>query len=172
MKPRVGVSSCLVGQRVRYDGGDKRDQHLIDALAGLVEWVPVCPEVEIGLGTPRPPINLQQRPDGVHLIMPSTGRDLTDDMRHYAEARVDALRALGLSGYVLKSKSPSCGLGSAKTYDEAGVLLNQQGTGLFAEALRRKMPELPVAEEADLADPGRFRQFIERIKAYSSGRST
>lgn len=170
MKPRVGVSSCLLGQRVRYDGGHKRDQHLIDALANLVEWIPVCPEVEIGLGTPRPPIDLQRRADGVHLIVPASGRDLTEDMRRYAESKVEALRALGLSGYVLKSKSPSCGLGSVKTYDEAGALLSQQGTGLFADALRRKMPELPVVEESDLADPDRFRQFIQRVGAYSSGR--
>ena len=172
MKPRVGVSSCLLGQAVRYDGGHKRAPALIDTLDALVEWIPVCPEIEIGLGVPRPPIDLQQSPDGRRLIIPSSGRDLTDAMIGYARAKVAELVSAGISGYVLKSKSPSCGLGSARVIDEAAEVISRDGTGLFAAVLRETLPGLPVEEETALANPAVLQSFIERIHIYRSGRST
>lgn len=172
MKPRVGISSCLLGQPVRYDGGHKREPSIIEALGPLVEWVAVCPEIDIGLGVPRPPIDLRETPQGITLVMPETGRDLTEEMRAYAERKVVALAAMRLSGYVLKSKSPSCGLGSTKVYDELGTLVHREGTGIFAAVLKQKLPGLPVEEEAALVDPGRLRDFLERIRTYGSGRST
>ena len=107
---RIGVSSCLLGEPVRYNGGHKRDPFLVQTLGPFVSWVPVCPEVELGLGTPRDTIRLERRGDAVRLIMPSQERDLTDAMRAFAQRRVRELEALKLSGYVLKKDSPSCGM--------------------------------------------------------------
>src|SRR5829696_1748526 len=107
-KVRIGISSCLLGEEVRYNGGHKRDAFLTDTLGRYVEWVAVCPEVELGMGTPRPPIRLERiGGGGVRLMMPSTGGDYTDAMREYAERRVAALAGMDLDGYVLKKDSPS-----------------------------------------------------------------
>jgi uncharacterized protein YbbK (DUF523 family) len=171
MKPRVGISSCLLGYEVRHDGGHKRDSFLVDALSPVVEWVSVCPEIEIGLGTPRPTIDLQQTPGGIRLVMPEIGRDLTEEMRAYAERRIDALRAIGLSGYVLKARSPSCGISNTKVYDEAGVLMHHEGTGLFAAVLRERMAGLPVEQETTLTDRARLEDFLRRVREYRPART-
>jgi len=147
---RVGVSSCLLGRPVRYDGGHKRDDFLTGVLGPFVEWVPVCPEVEIGLGTPRPTLRLEGDPSSPRLVMPSTGADYTDAMRRYAERKVAALARADLCGYVLKRNSPSCGL---------------QPLGLFAAVLKARLPALPVEEEGRLADPVLCENFIERLFA-------
>ena len=161
-KLRIGVSACLLGQEVRYNGGHKRDSFLIDVLGPYVEWVPVCPEVEIGLGTPRPPIRLERASgDAVHLVMPGTGEDLTERMRGFSERRVRELEKLDLSGYVLKKDSPSCGMERVKVYD--GTFAAKDGTGLFAESLLRLLPDLPVEEEGRLNDPLLRESFITRV---------
>jgi uncharacterized protein YbbK (DUF523 family)/uncharacterized protein YbgA (DUF1722 family) len=163
---RLGISSCLLGQEVRYDGGHKRDRFLTDVLGPYVRWVPVCPEIEIGMGTPRPPIRLEADGDGgVRLVMPSTGEDLTDRMRTYAERRVRALEARDLCGYVLKKDSPSCGMERVKVWDRNDVP-SRDGTGVYAEALLRLAPRLPVEEEGRLNDPRLRENFIARIFAY------
>lgn len=169
MKPRVGISSCLLGQAVRYDGRHKLDAPLIADLDPHVEWVPVCPEIEIGLGTPRPPIQLQEIGGAVRLIMPSTERDLTGVMTEYAERRVDALAGLRLAGYVLKSRSPSCGLGSTPVVDfRQGTPLS---SGVFAAVLKARLPGLPVEEETRLRDADARATFLERVLSYGSGRN-
>jgi uncharacterized protein YbbK (DUF523 family) len=104
---RVGVSSCLLGEKVRFDGGHKRDRFLTEGLGPFVEWVPVCPEVELGLGTPRPTLRLSDSDDGIRLVTPKTGADHTDTMTAFARRRVRELAGAGLSGYVLKRGSPS-----------------------------------------------------------------
>lgn len=167
-KLRVGVSSCLLGQEVRYDGGHRRDDLLIELLGPRVEWVAVCPEIEIGLGTPRPPIELQEVGGSVRLIMPSTGRDLTAAMGQYAARKVAALAAMGLSGYVLKARSPSCGLGSAPVL--FGTAADGRDSGIFAAVLRARFPDLPVAEESDLSNAAAIDAFMARVQAYRSGR--
>ena len=172
MTPRVGISSCLLGLAVRHDGGHKRDPSLIERLGPLVEWVPVCPEIDIGLGTPRPAIDLRDTKNGIRLVVPETGRDLTIEMQRYAERKVAALAAMGLSGYVLKSKSPSCGLGSASARGDTGALLHRHGTGLFAAVLTAQLPDLPVEEETSLADPVRLSRFVERVRAYRPAAGT
>ncbi|MBL4846558.1 MAG: DUF523 domain-containing protein [Planctomycetes bacterium] len=166
-RPRIGVSACLLGQEVRYDGGHKRHAFLCDELAQRVEFVPVCPEVELGLGTPRETIRLvSSAPGGVRLEAPGSGRDLTEPMAEYARERVAALRAEGLDGYVLKSKSPSCGLTGVELHQPHGPAL-PVGRGAFAHALHVAWPELPLAEERDLEDePGRAK-FLERVFAYA-----
>jgi uncharacterized protein YbbK (DUF523 family)/uncharacterized protein YbgA (DUF1722 family) len=158
---RLGISSCLLGQRVRYDGGDKRAPLLAEVVGSQVEWVPVCPEVEAGFGTPRPPMILRRAAGGPRLWIPSTGQDLTEPMRRLARERVAALGQAGLHGYVLKSRSPSCGLRSVAVHDEAGERV-ATGSGLFAAALCRHLPRLPVAEESELEDPAALTQFLRR----------
>src|SRR3974377_780997 len=107
---RIGVLACLLGQEVRFDGGHKRDRFLMDIFARFVEWVPVCPEVELGMGIPRESVRLEQDLRGLRLVAPKSGRDWTLPMRSFAARRVRSLSALDLSGYVLKKDSPSCGM--------------------------------------------------------------
>jgi len=146
---RVGISACLLGERVRWDGGHKRHAFLADVLGKHVEWVAVCPEVELGLGVPRPPMDLVEVDGATRLIVGTTGADLTDRMRAYAAWRAKGLASLALDGYVLKSNSPSCGL----------------GRGLFAEALAAAMPDLPMEEESRLARASLREHFVERLVA-------
>jgi uncharacterized protein YbgA (DUF1722 family)/uncharacterized protein YbbK (DUF523 family) len=162
---RIGVSSCLLGQNVRFDGGHKRDPFLMGSFARFVTWVPVCPEVEIGLGTPRESIRLERRKDAVHLVAPKSGRDLTAAMRAYAERRVRQLEAEDLCGYVLKKDSPSCGMERVRVYDENAVPA-RTGRGLFAEVLMERLPHLPVEEEGRLGDARLRDNFVERVFAY------
>ena len=161
-KPRIGISACLLGEEVRYNGGHKRDAFLMDTLGRYVEWVAVCPEVEVGMGTPRPPIRLERRGEEIRLIMPSTGEDYTDAMRWWAERRVAALATMDLDGYVLKKDSPSCGMERVKAYAGEGAP-SKDGQGLFAETLMVRLPDLPVEEEGRLNDPPLRENFIARV---------
>ncbi|HYO16216.1 MAG TPA: DUF523 and DUF1722 domain-containing protein [Thermoanaerobaculia bacterium] len=163
LKIRIGVSACLLGQEVRYDGGHKRDSFLTDTLGRFVDFVPVCPEVEIGMGTPRPPIRLERTVEGeIRLLMPSTGEDYTERMRSYARRRVGELAALELDGYILKKDSPSCGMEGVKVYG-SNAIPAKNGRGLFAEELLRRLPDLPVEEEGRLNDPLLRESFITRV---------
>ena len=162
---RIGVSSCLLGNAVRYDGGHKRDGFLVETFGRYVDWVPVCPEVELGLGIPRPTLRLERAGDDVRLVMPTRGEDYTAAMRAYAEKRVARLGADELCGYVLKKDSPSCGMERVKVYDGNRAPL-RRGRGLFAAALLRRFPNLPVEEEGRLNDPVLRENFVERVFAY------
>jgi uncharacterized protein YbgA (DUF1722 family)/uncharacterized protein YbbK (DUF523 family) len=171
---RVGVSSCLLGAEVRYNGGHKRNDFLVDTLGGFVEFVAVCPEVEIGLGIPRETLRLERKGNAVNaalrLITNSKGHDFTDAMNSYAQRRVAALGRLGLSGYVLKKDSPSCGMERVRVYGPSGMP-TRDGSGLFAAALMRCYPSLPAEEEGRLSDPHLRENFIERVFAYRRLRS-
>jgi uncharacterized protein YbgA (DUF1722 family)/uncharacterized protein YbbK (DUF523 family) len=162
---RIGISSCLLGEAVRYDGGHKRDRFLAETLGPSVEWVPVCPEVECGLGTPRESMRLTRRDDGVRLITVKTSRDLTEQLSGFSDRRVDELAAERLSGYVLKKDSPSCGLERVKVYGQGGMP-ERSGRGLFASRLLKRFPDLPVEEEGRLSDPDLRDNFIVRVFAY------
>lgn len=162
---RLGISACLLGESVRYDGGDKRAPLLCDVVACRVDWVPICPEVEIGLGTPRPPMLLLGHGRSPRLWTPSTGADHTRAMREWARGRVAALAGEGLAGYVLKSRSPSCGLRGVPLHDGDGREVGA-GSGLFASALANGMPQLPLAEENELDDPAALTQFLRRAFFY------
>jgi len=166
---RIGVSSCLLGAQVRFDGGHKRDDFLVEVLGNFVEFVPTCPEVEIGLGIPRPTLRLV-RDGAVRLVTEKTGIDRTDKMNAYAERRVKALGREDLSGYVLKKNSPSCGMERVRVYGPSGMPTHD-GSGLFATALMRRYPSLPVEEEGRLSDPQLRENFVERIFAYRRLRS-
>jgi len=162
---RLGISSCLLGEQVRFDGGHKHDPFLTQTLGKFVEWVPVCPEVELGLGTPRPAIRLEGPEHAYRLVEPTSGRDLTDDMRTFAGRRVADLAGCELHGYVLKSKSPSCGMERVRIAQQSGPAL-KKGVGVFAAALMAHYPLLPVEEEGRLQDVHIRENFIERTFAY------
>ena len=160
---RLGVSACLTGQSVRYDGGHRRNRFVVDDLGRWVEFVPVCPEVEVGLGVPRPTLRLYSGAGrDVRLVMPAGERDLTADMNRYAAGRVRELRAERLDGFVLKKGSPSCGMSRIEVYGERGPR-GRHGVGLFAAALMERLPTLPVEEEGRLNDEGLRENFIERV---------
>lgn len=164
-KPRIGISACLLGRPVRYDGGHKRDAFLTETFGPFVEWVPVCPEVEVGLGVPRPTLRLEADGDAVRLRVPSTGEDLTVRMQTWARKRVAGLLGESLSGFVVKKDSPSCGLERVRVYAGSGAP-RRNGVGLFTAALRAAMPRLPVEEEGRLHDPRLRENFVERVFAY------
>ena len=173
---RLGISSCLLGERVRWNGGHKRDAFLADVLGPRVEWVPVCPEVELGLGVPRPPIRLERADGGVRLRVVKGGDDLTARMRAHAAWRARTLGPLALDGYVLKSRSPSCGLARVPVHDAHGAS-TETGRGLFAEALAEAFPSMPMEDEARLARPAVREHFLERLcaaarwRAFTRGRA-
>ncbi len=161
---RIGVSACLLGSAVRWDGGHKRDAFLAEQLAPFVEWVPVCPEVELGLGVPREPIRLLRRGDALALVATRSGMDHTRAMRRWAEQRARALESLDLSGYVLKSRSPSCGMERVPVETATGTR-EKTGRGAFASVLIDAAPALPVEEEGRLQDPRLRENWIERVFA-------
>ena len=161
----LGVSACLLGESVRYDGGHKRDRFLVDVLGEFVEWVPVCPEVGIGLSIPRESMRLVGDPDAPRLIAPRSGQDYTDRMQAWARERLDELAAVHLSGFVLKKDSPSSGLFRVRVYDEHGNA-RRTGTGIFAREVRDRFPRMPVEEEGRLNDASLRENFVERIFSY------
>jgi len=162
---RLGISRCLLGDEVRFDGGHKRDEFLTGIFGRHVEWVPVCPEVEVGMGTPREPVHLVRVGATTRMTTTSTGIDYTDRMNEWARARVEALARQDLDGYVLKSGSPSCGVWNVRIArtDEPPSF---DGRGLFASVLLERFPLLPVEEEGRLADPEVRKDFLERVFAY------
>lgn len=168
---RIGVSSCLLGEEVRFDGGHKKDAFLAHELARHVEWAPVCPELEVGMGVPREAVRLIQHAGSddersTRMVGTKSGKDWTEAMRSFSQARVKSLEKLRLSGYVLKSKSPSCGKEGVKAYSPSGRLLEKNDQGLFAKALMEHFPLLPVEEEGRLGDPLLRENFIERVFCY------
>jgi len=162
---RIGISSCLLGQEVRFDGGHKRDRFLTDTFGQFVEWVPVCPEVEAGFGTPRESMRLVNDDGRLRLVTVKTGVDLTASMERYSRRRAEQLAGEQLCGYVLKKDSPSCGMERVKVYD-ANKVPTRSGQGLFAAALRSRHPLLPVEDEGRLSDPRIRDNFIERVFAF------
>ncbi|MBX3345741.1 MAG: DUF523 and DUF1722 domain-containing protein [Nitrospira sp.] len=162
---RLGISRCLLGEQVRFDGGHKRDQFLTDVLGRYVEWVPVCPEVEAGLGTPREAMRLVGDPQQPRLVSIKSGRDHTRALELVTDRRLVDLEAVDLSGFVFKKDSPSCGVERVRTYNEHGMP-NRKGVGLFARAFVGRFPLIPVEEEGRLSDPLLRENFIERVFCY------
>lgn len=167
---RIGVSACLLGQQVRYDGGHKRDPQLATIFGSRVEWVPVCPEVELGMGTPREPVRLERDASGVRMLTVNTRVDYTAAMSRWAQQRIAALVRAGLDGYVLKSESPSCGKQQVTVF-EAGTAVSD-GRGLFAAALMAAAPSLPIEDETRLRDRSVRDQFVARVLEYHRSRGS
>ncbi|MBN1545954.1 MAG: DUF523 and DUF1722 domain-containing protein [Syntrophaceae bacterium] len=165
-KLKLGISTCLLGFPVRYDGGHKLNHYLKDILGRYVEFVPVCPEVECGFGVPREPIRLVGEIKKPRLITVHSKKDLTDQMSLWAAKRVKELEAEGLCGFVFKSESPSSGMERVKVYNDKGVA-EKKGVGMFARAFMTHFPNLPVEEEGRLNDAILRENFIERIFTYA-----
>ena len=164
----VGISSCLLGQPVRYDGGHKRSSLLVDELGKYFEYLPFCPEVAIGLGTPRPPIQLTGAPSQPRAVARAVGIqidcvDVTEKLVGYARSGVKTRPRI--SGYVFKAGSPSCGMAGVEVYDEKGMP-NGTSSGIYARALMRARPSMPVEDEGRLSDPIIRDAFVERVYAY------
>ena len=164
-KIKLGVSTCLLGEKVRHDGGHKLDRYIVDTLGRYVEFVPVCPEVECGLSVPRESMRLVGDPESPRLVTTRTKRDLTDQMAKWARKRVRELEKADLCGFVFKSKSPSSGMQRVRVYDEKGMP-SKTGVGLFAKVFMEHFPLLPVEEEGRLHDPHIRENFIERLFAF------
>lgn len=165
MKIRLGVSTCLLGEPVRYDGGHKLDHFLTDELGRYVEYVPVCPEVECGLPVPRESMRLEGDPGSPRLLTTRSRIDHTDRMLEWAKQRIQALESQDLSGFIFKSNSPSSGMERVRIYDHNGVP-KKVGRGLFAGSFMDHFPLMPVEDEGRLHDPGIRENFIERIFIY------
>lgn len=166
---RIGVSSCLLGEEVRYNGGHKLDRFVRDTLGAYVELVPVCPEFELGLGVPRETLRLARPTRGKppRLVAPASGTDHTAAMLRYARARCTALAGDELCGFVVQKGSPSCGMERVRVYPKPdGGMPTRDGRGLFARVLMERFPQLPVEEDGRLNDPVLRESFIVRIFAY------
>ncbi len=169
-KPKVGISTCLLGERVRYDGGHKRDRFLTDTLGRFVTWVPVCPEVECGLGVPRESMHLEGEVENPRLITTRTRQDCTNRMSNWAAGRVRELEREDLVGFVFKSKSPSSGMERIPVWDQS-KMPRKVGVGVFARAFMRHFPLIPAEEDGRLHDLGLRENFIERIFCLSRYRT-
>lgn len=163
-KIKIGVSSCLLGEPVRWNGEHKRDRWLTDVLSDFFEWVPTCPEVDVGMGTPRETVALYGDPESPRLKGTKSGDDWTASMRRYAKERAGRLADMGVCGYIFKAKSPSCGLGRLKVYGE-GATVHYNGRGLFADAFLKACARVPVEEEGRLRDANIRENFIVRVFA-------
>ncbi|MDE0035311.1 MAG: DUF523 and DUF1722 domain-containing protein [Deltaproteobacteria bacterium] len=169
-KPRIGVSSCLLGHGVRYDGGHKRHRAVTDTLSRLFDIVAVCPEMEVGMGVPREPVDLVGDPKAPRMVGQRSGRDWTGIMRRYGRRRAAEIERLEVSGFVLKEGSPSCGPDRVPVLSESGGD-HSPGSGLFARALADAVPLLPVEAEDRLDDAPLCENFIERVQAYREWRA-
>jgi uncharacterized protein YbgA (DUF1722 family)/uncharacterized protein YbbK (DUF523 family) len=161
-KIKIGISSCLLGNKVRYDGGHKWDRFITDTLGRYMDFVPVCPETEVGLGIPREAMRLVGDADRPRLVTIRTGVDHTDRLVRWAKTRVRELEREDLDGFIFKSDSPSSGLERVKVYDANGVPA-KKGVGIFARVFREHFPLLPVEEEGRLHDPLLRENFIESL---------
>ena len=159
----------MLGQPVRYDGRIITDPGRLKALDGLVEWVAVCPEVELGLSVPREPIRLEGDPDQPRLVTLQTRQDLTLKFYQWVAGRLAELVELDLCGFVLKSRSPSCALGGMEVFDAAGQAAQVRGTGVFAAALRARFPHLPLIDDEALASLAATEQFIDQLFGQKRG---
>jgi uncharacterized protein YbgA (DUF1722 family)/uncharacterized protein YbbK (DUF523 family) len=169
---KLGISACLLGQNVRYDGGHQHDRFLTDTLGRFVSYVPVCPEVECGLSVPREAMRLVGTADSPRLITISTKKDITEQMITWARKRVRELQGEDLCGFIFKSKSPSSGMQRVKVYSEQNGIPAHNGVGMFARTFMEHFPLLPCEEEGRLHDPALRENFIERIFVYRRWRET
>ena len=168
-KIRMGVSACLLGEKVRYDGGHQWDRYLTDTLGQYFEFVPVCPEVEIGLPVPREALRLVGEAERPRLVTSRSGQDLTERMETWAAQRVVELEREGLCGFIFKGRSPSSGMARVKLYEPSGIP-SQKGVGLFARIFMQHFPLLPVEEDGRLHDPKLRENFIECVFTFKRWR--
>ncbi len=164
---RVGISSCLLGEKVRFDAGHKRDKYILDVLGPYFRFVPVCPEVEVGMGVPRESVRLVGTPENPRMVGNKTGEDWTERMIKFREKRYKQLEKYKLSGYILKKDSPSCGMERVKIYSDKGMA-ERKAKGMWGGQLQEHFPLMPVEEEGRLNDLPLRENFIVRVFAYNS----
>ncbi len=162
-KIKIGISSCLLGNAVRYDGGNKLDQYLRETLGQFVEWVAICPEVEAGLSVPREPMQLIDEGARTRLITVETGRDQTDLLMRWAGMAMERLEQEGVRGFIFKARSPSCGVRDTPFFSAAGEIVGVRA-GLFALAVMNRFPSLPVDDEERLRDSRVREEFLRRVQ--------
>jgi uncharacterized protein YbbK (DUF523 family) len=161
----VLISACLLGEKVRYDGGHKLDRFLLENFGKIVRWVPICPEVGCGLSVPREPMVLKGDPAAPRLAGVNSGTDHTERMMRWANVRLRELEPVGLSGYICKKNSPSCsGIGRIEVVGDSGAAAGP-GSGIFTKAFVEHFPHVPVEEEGLLRDPAVREKFLERAFA-------
>jgi uncharacterized protein YbbK (DUF523 family) len=165
-KMKIGISSCLLGNNVRYDGRNRLDQTVIGALGPFVEWVPVCPEVESGLPVPREAMQLVQSAESRRMITIFTSVDQTEHVMQWVERELADLEDLGLCGFVFKARSPSCAIADAEIFTPSGTLIDK-GPGIFAKMFMARFPSIPVVDEESLQDATVRGSFLERVSLYS-----
>ena len=165
-KPRIGISTCLLGESVRYNGGHLKDAFLTNTVSKYVEWVPVCPEAESGMGIPREPVRLVEENGKVKMKGVKSKNDHSVTMEKWTQSRIDELKDSNLHGYVFTKDSPSCGLFRVKTYGTNDQVVLRNGRGKFADALSSTFENLPVEENGRLNDPRLRENFIERVFVY------
>lgn len=168
-KIKLGISACLTGEKVRYDGQHKLDHYLMDVLGRYFDWVPVCPEVGCGMPVPREAMRLVGEINAPRLVTIKTNIDHTELMQKWSSSKINELATMGLCGFVFKSKSPSSGLYNVKVYNKSGYPV-KQGVGLFAKAFCERFPLLPVEEEGRLNDVHIRENFIEKVFAFARWR--
>jgi uncharacterized protein YbbK (DUF523 family) len=161
-KLKIGVSSCLLGEKVRWNGEDKRDVVLLDDLNNLFEYVPVCPEVEVGMGVPRQPVQLIGDINEQKMQEVATGKDWTQAMVGFSEKKVLQLLEQSICGFIFKSRSPSCGTKGIPVYNDE--VLPEKVAGLFAQALMKHAPALPIIEENELQNKEALEKFISQVR--------
>lgn len=163
---RLGISSCLLGEKVRFDAGHKKDVYLTNILGKYVEWVPICPELEVGMGVPREAIRLVGKANEPRLVGSKSGKDWTNEMNRYSQMKNKQLAELNLSGFIFKKDSPTCGLERVRVYSPSGSP-SKEGIGVFARNFIEHFQLVPVEEEGRLNDLKIRENFIERIFAYN-----
>jgi uncharacterized protein YbgA (DUF1722 family)/uncharacterized protein YbbK (DUF523 family) len=164
-KIKIGISACLLGEKVRYDGGHRLDQYITETLGRYFEWVPVCPEVEYGLPVPREAMHLSGEPSSPRLVTVRTGIDHTDGMKKWAADKLIRLEKENLCGFIFKSKSPSSGIGGIKVYSSSGI--TNKGTGIFGGAFMHYFPLIPAIDDGRLHNPDLRENFIEQVLVYN-----
>ena len=169
-KIKLGISACLLGEKVRYDGAHKLDRFLTGTLGKYVEYVPLCPEVEAGFGVPRESLRLVGDPKAPRLVTTRTKQDRTKRMLKWARKRIKELEAENLCGFIFKSGSPSSGLERVKVYNEKGMPV-KKGVGIFVREFMARFPLLPVEDEGRLHDPKLRENFIENIFLFQRWRA-
>lgn len=166
-KLRLGVSACLLGKQVRFDGGHKKNDFLCDSMGRFVEWVPVCPEVGAGMPIPRETLRLVSQAQETRLLGNRSQQDFTDVMRAWSENKVEEIAGLDVDGFVLKKDSPSCGITRVKVYPEKeGLAPSRTGSGVFAAVLQERLPSLPIAEEGWMEDGALRESFLAQVFTY------
>lgn len=166
---RIGISACLLGQEVRYDGTHKRNRFLTDLVGDFAEWIPFCPEAQAGLGIPRPSMHLRLVDGEVHMVVSKDGSDVTDSVSEASKSIAGKLISSGLDGIVLKAKSPSCGIHGIPYFDDKKQR-KESGAGVFGKMIQEQFPLLPIEDEGRLNDAGIRENFVERIFVQRSWR--